>query len=42
MGKSKMDNPEKLVTYDTQDEDKPKQRTQHNMYWTSLSATKHK
>ena len=31
-----MDNPEKLATLSTQDEDKTKQRTQHNMLDTTL------
>ena len=37
-GVSKMDNSEKLATYDTQDEEKQK----HNMRWTPLYADKHK
>ena len=36
-----MDNPEKLTTYGTQDEE-IKTRTQHNMCWTPLYANKHK
>ena len=35
-----MNNPEKLATYGTQDENKTK--TQHNMRWTPLYANKHK
>jgi CHASE3 domain sensor protein len=34
---NKMDNPEKLTTLATQDEDKQnKTKTQHNMCWTPL------
>ena len=33
-----MDNPEKLPTYGTQDEEKQKQKAQHNMCWTPLYA----
>jgi hypothetical protein len=36
-----MDNPEKLATLDTQDEEN-KTKTQHNMCWTPLYANKHK
>jgi len=36
-----MDNPEKLTTLATQDEDH-KAKTQHNMCWTPLYANKHK
>ena len=35
-----MDNPEKLATHGTQDEEK--QIAQRNMYWTWLYASKHK
>ena len=38
---SKNDNPEKLATWGTQDDEK-QSKTQHNMYWTSLYANKHK
>jgi len=34
-----MDNPEKLATYGTQDEDKEKK---HNMCWIPLYANNHK
>ena len=37
-----MDNPEKLVTYGTQDEKKNKTKTQHNKCWTPLYPNKHK
>jgi hypothetical protein len=40
-GAIKIDNPEKLVTYGTQDEEK-ENRAQHNMCWTPLYASKHK
>ena len=36
-----MDNPEKLATYGTQDDDK-QNTTQYNMCWTSLCANKQK
>jgi hypothetical protein len=37
-----MDNPEKLATLGTQDEDKQKKKkTQHNMCWTQLCTNKH-
>jgi hypothetical protein len=36
-----MDNPEKLATLVTQDEDK-QTKTQHNMCWTPLHAKKHR
>jgi len=36
-----MDNPEKLATYDTQDEEK-KNHTQHNTCRTTLHVKKHK
>jgi len=39
-GQSKMDIPEKLAAYDTQDENKQIQ-TQHNMCLTALYASKH-
>jgi len=39
-GQSKKDNPEKLATKGTQDEEK--KPTQHNMRWTPLHANKHK
>ena len=35
-----MDTPEKLATQVTQDKEKQK-KTQHNMYWRPLHATKH-
>ena len=38
-GQSKMDNPEKLATQGTQDEEKQNKR-QHNMCWTPLYASK--
>ena len=38
-GAIKMDNPEKLTTWGTQDQEK---QTQHNMCWASLFANKHK
>ena len=38
---SRMDNPEKLATLGTQDEDKLN-KTQCNMWWTPLFANKHK
>jgi hypothetical protein len=34
-----MDNPEKLETHGTQDEEK--QNKKHNMYWIPLCAKKH-
>jgi len=34
----KMDNLEKLATYGTQDEDKTKQKTQHNMHYTQTNT----
>ena len=38
-----MDNPEKLATQGTQDEEKQNiTKTQHNTGWTSLYANKHK
>ena len=37
-----MDNPEKMATQGTQDKDKKKKKTQHNMCWTPLYANKHK
>ena len=40
-----MDNPEKLATQVTQEKEKKqktKKKTQHNMRWTPLSASKHK
>ena len=40
-GQSKMDNPEKLATQDTQVKEKQK-KTQHNMCLTTLYANKHK
>ena len=39
-GQSELDNPEKLVTYGTQDDEK-QNTTQHNVYWTPLLANKH-
>ena len=36
-----MDNPEKLATQCTQDEEK-QYKTQQNMYWTPLYVNKHK
>jgi hypothetical protein len=42
---SKKDNPEKLATQGTQDEEnqkKTKTKTQHNMHWTPLCENKHK
>ena len=36
-----MDNPEKLTTLGTQDEEQ-QNKTQHNMYWIPLYANKHK
>jgi hypothetical protein len=43
-GQSKMDNPEKLATLGTQDirRRKTKQKSQHNMCWTPLFASKQK
>ena len=41
-GQSKMDNPEKLATSGTQDEDKQNKKTPHNMCWTPLYTNKHK
>ena len=44
-GQCKMDNPEKLTTQGTQDDEKPKQnktKTQHNMCCTPLYTNKHK
>ena len=38
-GQSKLDNPEKLVTYGTQDEEK-QSRAQNNMHWTPLCENK--
>jgi hypothetical protein len=40
-GLSKMDNPEKLATWGTQDEEN-KIKTQHTMYWTPLCTNKYK
>jgi len=37
-----MDNTDKLATQVTQDEDKNKTKTQHNICWTLLCANKHK
>jgi len=37
---SKMENPEKLTTYGTQEEDK-QNKTQHNICWIPLYANKH-
>jgi len=37
-----VDNPEKLATLSTQDENKQNKKTQHNMWWTLLYASKHK
>jgi hypothetical protein len=39
-----MDNPEKLATQVTQDKEKKQKpkKTQHNVRWTQLSASKHK
>ena len=38
-----MENPEKLATLGTQDEDEKKNpKTQHNMCWTPLYVNKHK
>ena len=47
-----MDNPEKLASYGTQDEEKHREtgnigytrrrKTQHNMHWTLKYASKHK
>jgi hypothetical protein len=39
MGQTKMDNPEKLASHGTQDEEKKAQR---NICWTQLYANKHK
>ena len=36
-----MDNPEKLATYDSQDEGN-KIKTQHNVYWTPPYTNKNK
>ena len=36
-----MDNPKKLATYGTLEEDK-RTKTPHNMHWTQLYANKHK
>ena len=38
-GQSKLDNPEKLVTYGTLDDEK-QSKAQNNMYWTSLCENK--
>ena len=38
-GQSQLDNPEKLVTYGTQDDVK-QNKAQYNMYWTPLYANK--
>ena len=35
-----MDNPEKLATHVTQDEEKTKQTKKHNMCWTQQTNTK--
>ena len=40
MGQKQMDNPEKLATQGTQDEDE--QKNKHNMCWIPLCANKHK
>ena len=40
-GQSEMDNPEKLATQGTQDDDK-QNTTQYNMCWTLLCANKQK
>ena len=37
-----MDNPEKLATWVKQDQKKNRIKTQHNMCWTPLFASKHK
>jgi hypothetical protein len=37
-----MDNPEKLATLGTQDENKRNKKTQYNMSWTPILAKKHK
>ena len=37
-----MDNPEKLATQGTQEDEKNKTNTEHNMCWTPLYANKHK
>ena len=43
MGETKKDNPVKLATYGTEDENKKtKAKTQHNMCWTPLYVNKHK
>jgi hypothetical protein len=42
MGQSQIDNPEKLAKYGTEDEEKKEEKTQHNMCWTPLCASKHK
>jgi hypothetical protein len=41
-GQSRMDNPEKLATLGTQDEDKQNNKTKHNMCWTPLYPNKDK
>jgi hypothetical protein len=42
-GAIKKDNPEKLATQATQDEEKQnKNTTQHHMCWKTLCASKHK
>ena len=41
MGQSNMDNPEKLASQGTQDEEN-KTKTQHNMFLTTLWTNKHK
>ena len=40
-GQSKMENPKKLATVGTQDEEKKPKKNQ-NMCWTQLYANKHK
>jgi hypothetical protein len=37
-----MNNPEKLATQGTQDEEKQKAKSQHNMRWAPLITNKHK
>jgi hypothetical protein len=36
-----MDNPEKLATYGTQDEEKQQNTIQHNMSWTQIMQIRH-
>ena len=40
-GQSRMDNPKKLSTLGTKDEDNQNKQTQHNMCWRPLCVNKH-